>query len=271
MVFQFHQDAQRQFEQQRLVTTNAIIPFIESVFPLREELRVLEIGCAEGGVLKSFVERGCIGTGVELDEQRYTRARRFLQEDLQRGRIRLIRKDIYATEAERDFEGRFQLIILKDVIEHIHDQQRLLRRLRNFLLPGGAIFFSFPPWQMPFGGHQQICNSKVLSVTPYVHLLPTLLYCNLLRLFGESDGKIKQLLEIKRTGISLEKFEHLARNAGYRIIKRTLFLINPIYRHKFGLKPQRQFRLITRLPYLRDLLTTCGYYLARPEEHQPTT
>ncbi|MBA7704765.1 MAG: methyltransferase domain-containing protein [Calditrichaeota bacterium] len=266
MVFQFHRDAGQQFEQQRLVTTNTIIPFIEVAFPIKEGLHVLEIGCGEGGVLKSFVERGCIGTGVELDEQRYARAEHFLEDYLQRGQVRLIRKDICAVDIDRDFEGGFQLIILKDVIEHIPDQARLLRRLGHFLLPGGAIFVSFPPWQMPFGGHQQVCSSKVLSLTPYFHLLPAFLYRGVLRLFGETQGKIEQLLEIKRTGISLERFERLAGRAGYRFAKRTLFLINPIYQYKFGLKPREQFRLITGLPYLRDFLTTCGYYLVRQED-----
>ncbi len=125
MVFQFHRDAGQQFEQQRRVTTNTIIPFIEEAFPIKKGLHVLEIGCGEGGVLKSFVERGCIGTGVELDEQSYVHAEHYLQEDLQRGRVRLVKKDIYAVEIEKDFEGRFQLIILEDVIEHIPDQTRL--------------------------------------------------------------------------------------------------------------------------------------------------
>ncbi len=266
MVFQFHGDAGQQFDQQRLVTTNTIIPFIEEAFPIKKGLHVLEIGCGEGGVLKSFVERGCIGTGVELDEQRYAHAEHYLQEDLQRGRVRLVRKDIYAVEIEKDFESRFHLIILKDVIEHIPDQSRLLRRLVDFLQPGGAIFVSFPPWQMPFGGHQQVCGSKVLSLAPYLHLLPAFLYRGVLKLFGETEKKIEQLLEVKRTGISLERFERLAGRAGYRFAKRTLFLINPIYQYKFGLKPRRQFRLVAGLPYLRDFLTTCGYYLVRQED-----
>ncbi len=44
MVFQFHRDAGQQFEQQRRVTTNAIIPFIEEAFPIKEDLHMLEIG-----------------------------------------------------------------------------------------------------------------------------------------------------------------------------------------------------------------------------------
>ncbi|MFC1619391.1 class I SAM-dependent methyltransferase [Candidatus Neomarinimicrobiota bacterium] len=265
MVFQFHRESSRQFEQQQLVTKDAIIPFIEEVFPIREGLPVMEIGCGEGGVLKSLMERGCVGTGVEINEQRYARAQHYLQEYLQQGQATLVRNDIFSVGFEKDFEDRFQLIVLKDVIEHLPDQERLLQRLGQLLQPGGAIFLSFPPWQMPFGGHQQVCRSKVLSLAPYFHLLPTSIYRSILKIFNEPEGKIEQLLDIKRTGISLEKFERLVQQTGYRTIQRTLFLINPIYRYKFGLKPRRQFKLITGLPFVRNFLTTGCYYLLKPD------
>ena len=265
MVFQFHRDAQRQFDQQRAVTAEHIIPFIEARISLGADLRVLEIGCAEGGVLKAFLDRDAIATGVELSATRYDRARHLLHDPLQQGRLTLVRKDIYEVGIEREVGGPFDLIILKDVIEHIPHQGRLLRRLKAFLHPEGSIFFGFPPWQMPFGGHQQVCASKLLSVMPYFHLLPRPLYRGVLRMFGETDAKIADLLEVKETGLSLEKFEGLLRKTGYRILKRRLYLVNPIYRYKFGLKPREQFRLIARLPFLRNFVTTCGYYLVRPE------
>ncbi len=261
MVFQFHRDAQRQFEQQRAVTAGHIIPFIEGHVSLPTDLRVLEIGCGEGGVLKAFLERGCRATGVELNASRYGHAQSFLQKEREQGKLNLVRKDIYEVDIEGDVEGPFDLILLKDVIEHIPDQGRLLRRLKAFLRPGGSIFFGFPPWQMPFGGHQQVCASKVLSVMPYMHLLPRPLYRGVLRLFGEPEAKIADLLAVKETGISLEKFERLIKGTGYRILKRRLYLVNPIYQFKFNLRPREQFRLVAGMPYLRNFITTCGYYL----------
>ncbi len=93
------------------------------------------------------------------------------------------------------FHRPFDLIILKDVIEHIHDQDAILSRLRNFLKPGGHIFFGFPPWQMPFGGHQQVLAHRLLSRTPYFHLLPVPLYRGILKAFGETPS-----LHPKHTG-----------------------------------------------------------------------
>ena len=80
-------------------------------------------------------------------------------------------KDIYQVDIEKDLNGLFDIIVLKDVIEHIHDQAKLIGWMKNFLKPGGIVFFGFPPWYMPFGGHQQMCHSKI-SRLPYIHLLP---------------------------------------------------------------------------------------------------
>jgi len=77
---------------------------------------------------------------------------------------------------------------------------------------------------------------------------------------GESASKIEALLEIKETGISLERFERLAKKHGYSIAQKTHYLINPNYETKFGLKPRKQFALIQNIPYLRNFLTTAGYY-----------
>jgi hypothetical protein len=101
---------------------------------------------------------------------------------------------------------------------------------------------------------------KVTSFLPYYHLLPTGIYKTILKLFGEPKGKIIELVEIKETGISIERFERIVKKSGYSIKNKTHFLINPIYKYKFGLKPRKQAGFITHLPYLRNFLTTCVYY-----------
>lgn len=264
MVFAFHKDARQQFEQQRQVTADHIIPFIEQMMTLGRSMQVLEIGCAEGGALKAFLELGIRGVGVELDEARYARAKEFLAEDLKTKRVVLIRENIHDVDFGNDPGGLFHLIILKDVVEHIHDRPRLLARLRDLLLPDGMIFFSFPPWQMPFGGHQQVCKHLLLARTPYIHLLPNPIYRRLLSVSGESEQRIADLLEIKTTGLSLGVFERLIKKSGYTIADRRWYLINPIYQYKFGLQPRAQLGWVSRLPYIRNYVTTCGYYLVKP-------
>ena len=196
-MFEFHLDRKRYFDIQVSNAEKHVIPFVEEKLSLAAGWQVLEIGCGEGGVLKAFVNKGCTGVGVEFDKSRIDNANNWLQDDIAARRIRFVTKDIYETTPQE--LGSFDLIILKDVIEHIHDQQKLIGRLQDFLKPDGAIFFGFPPWQMPFGGHQQLCCHKLTSKMPYYHLLPRPLYKAILQKYGEP---VDELLEIKDTGIS---------------------------------------------------------------------
>jgi hypothetical protein len=74
-------------------------------------------------------------------------------------------------------------------------------------------------------------------------------------------------LEIKETGISLERFERLLLKNGFIRKKRTLYLINPNYEVKFGLKPRILGRIFENIPYFRNYIATCGYYLISKTAH----
>lgn len=262
-MFEFHADRKRYFDIQVMNAEKYVIPFIEEKFPVRTGMRVLEIGCGEGGVLKAFVNKGCEGLGVELDTPRIDDALKFLPDDVAAGKIRFVAKDIYLVDIEKDFSGRFDIIVLKDVIEHIHDQPKLIGWMKNFLNPGGIMFFGFPPWYMPFGGHQQMCRSR-LSKLPYIHLLPRSIYRWILK---KKKEPVEALMEIRDTGISIERFEKICRKEGYVFLHKRHYLLNPIYEWKFGWKPRKQAGLIKAIPFFRNFLTTCVYYIIQPEKN----
>lgn len=255
-----HLDPQQYINEQAFTTKKYILPFIQQAKKIEPSMQVLEIGCGEAGNLKPFLDLGCKCVGVDFSTPKIEKGKEFFSMHPNAANIRLISEDIYKT---KEFDAQFDIIILRDVIEHIHDQDKFLALMKNLLAPGGIAFFAFPPWQNPFGGHQQICESKILSLLPYYHLLPVPLYKGLLKAFGESDGKISTLLEIKETGISLERFEKTAQKNGYEQILKTLFLINPNYEVKFGLKPRKLTKFIASTPFLRNFFATCGYYIIR--------
>ena len=261
-MFDFHQDRKRYFQIQYENAVAHVLPFIEHSFLIKSHMRVLEIGAGEGGVLRAFTERGCKAVGVELDPLRVEWACGFLWEEIGRGQLFYVEKDIYKTDLINELKGGFDIILLKDVIEHIHDQPKLFRLLHTLLNPGGVIFFGFPPWQMPFGGHQQIAHS-FLSRLPYIHLLPRPLYKGLLKLNNEP---VDELMEIRQTRISIEKFESICYDTGYQILHQLHFLINPIYQWKFGWKVRKQFTWLSKIPWLRNYFTTCVYYLIQPHK-----
>lgn len=262
-MYEFHKDKERYFNIQREVTETYIIPFLEDKMDLKQPINVLEIGCAEAGVLKAFTNLGHRATGIELLPQRVENAKRFMAKELEEKKVNFIVRNIYDIDTEKDLPFKYDLVILKDVIEHIHEQHKFLAIVRNFLNPGGQIFFAFPPWQMPFGGHQQVCKSKFLSKLPYFHLLPKFLYRGVLSLFGETEKSIESLVEIKETGISIERFEKLIKQSNFEVIKKQHFLFNPIYKYKFGINPRIQFSFLQKIPYLRNFFTMGVYYLVK--------
>ena len=263
-MFEFHKNRKQYFDMQVNNAAQFVIPFIEQKITITPGMQVLEIGCGEGGVLKAFINKGCLGVGVELDESRLVNAREWLKEDIDSNKIQFISKDIYQVNPSVEFPSLFDIIILKDVIEHIHDQKKLMVWMQQFLKPGGAIYFGFPPWQMPFGGHQQLCTNSLLSKLPYYHLLPTFLYKFIL---STAKQPVADLLEIKETGISIEKFEKFVQQTNYKILHNIHYLINPIYEYKFNLKPKIQFGFIKAMPWVRNYFTTCVYYLITPNTH----
>lgn len=261
MSFEFHHNKPEYFRQQYLNSKNFIIPFLQRSIAVGAGLQVMEIGCAEGGVLKAFTDLDCLCTGVELSPSKIENAEKFMSEEIQKGLIKFICKNIYQVDFNAEFKNSFDLIILKDTIEHIHDQNKLIGYLKDLLKPDGFIFFGFPPWYMPWGGHQQICSSKFLMLFPYFHILPIPIYKGILKLFGETESKIADLLEIKETGISTHRFEKIVRESGYAIKEKRFYLINPIYQYKFGWKPVLQFKFLEKIIILRDLISTTVYYL----------
>ena len=261
-----HLDDQLRYNQQVENSRNFVLPFINEKFPVHPGMHIMEIGCGEGGVLVPFLELGCPCVGVDLQPARIALAKNFLAPYVKEDRVQLIAKNIYDVDFYGAFQHAFDLIILKDAIEHIPDQEKLIGYLKGLLKPGGQIFFGFPPWYMPHGGHQQICESKILSFWPYIHLLPRGIYRGILRLFKEHDSTVKELMEVKDTGISIERFEKIIKRQSYQITHKRFYLINPIYKYKFNLKPRTQAAWMAALPYVRDFFTTCVYYLIQVEK-----
>jgi SAM-dependent methyltransferase len=253
-----HTNRSQYFKEQGECVQKFVLPYILKYSNNKEEsakCRVLEVGCGEGGNILPFLEAGYDCCGIELSEASYNCAVEFYADHPRKTKLQLIHNDVYHVTPQ-ETNGKFDIVFLKDVIEHIPNQERFMNHLKQFLAPNAVVFFAFPPWRMPFGGHQQVSHSKWVSHFPYIHLIPI----PILKLFGVSKRDIDFLIDIAKTGISINRFERILRTEKYSILQRTHWLINPNYEVKFGLKPRKLWR-IGQLMHIKDFYTTAMYYL----------
>lgn len=261
-MIKLQQNKPKYFEIQYLNSKSSIIPFLKGIYEPKIGDKIMEIGSAEGGVLKAFTDLGCICSGVELSKARVKLANGFMKPEIDKGLISFRNDDIYNVDPNK-LPHKFDLIILKDVIEHIHNQEKFMNKVGEFLTDKGVIFFGFPSWRMPFGGHQQNAASNFLAKMPYYHLLPKPLYSFILKSFGETERMVENLLEIKDTGISTKRFEKICSQNKFKILKRTKYLVAPIYEYKFGYKTKLLPNCIGAIPYFNDFLTFQSYYVIK--------
>ncbi len=248
-----HKDRKKYFQEQLVTTSKFVIPYLNK-FINTENISVLEIGCGEGGNLEPFLKLGCKVVGVDLAQDKIANGKRYLSDYIVDGRCHLINDDIFKIESL----GEFDLIFFRDVIEHISNHRKLLSFTFEHLKPNGIAFIAFPPWQNPFGGHQQMLNS-FLSKIPFIHLLNSKIYRKLLQATGESEAVIKEIIELNDSKVTVEHFSNIVNNSNFTIRDIQLYFINPNYEVKFNLKPIILNKHIAKIPYLRNFLSTTCY------------
>ena len=125
-----HRD--KYFKEQDYTTVKYVVPYIEKTKKLDTVRRVLEIGCGEGGNMRYFVSAGCDVVGIDLNERQIERAAEYLDKYCDNpNNVQLIHRDIY--EINPSELGRFDVIMMRDVIEHIPNQERFIAFLHQFI------------------------------------------------------------------------------------------------------------------------------------------
>lgn len=259
---QRHLDRWQYFNELANTSRNYYIDYLKPYITITTDTKVLEIGCGEGGNLLPFAEMGCYVKGIDLNAGQIEKAKQYFERSGQKGDF--CAENFLNYPPQLNENKLFDIILIHDCIEHIEapDKEEFFMKIKPLLRNNGIVFFAFPAWQMPFGGHQQICKSKV-SKLPFIHLLPNSLYKGLLKLGKEKESTVNDLLSIKRSKMPVEKFERLATSTGYEIINRQFWFINPHYEQKFNLKPRKLNTVMAKIPYFRNFCTTSAFYLLK--------
>ncbi len=228
--------------------------FLTKYLPVKtyRKLNILEVGSAEGGALKYFYELGANCYGVEISKGRND----FAIEYVNQKEIKFLQGDICNNAFIKKLP-QMDLILIRDVIEHIPDKLTALKNLNKLLKENGLIFLSYPPKYSPYAGHQQNVKKKIGSL-PFIHLLPKSIYTIFLKTAKLTKEKIAELLQTRRDMISIKKIEKLFGKAGLEIERKDYYFIRPCFEKRFGWKPKKI--IFNSIPLVKEVFTLGALY-----------
>lgn len=194
----------------------------------------LDVGCAYGGFLAAFAERGAIVQGLDLDPGLLQLARTNLNEH--GVDAPLMNLDATSSSFASRFQGNQDVITCNDVIEHVDDPQSLVHNLAAALRPGGFLYLEIPnedytPYVVE-DGHFRLFGITLLehdeakayytALNPGAgytvgHYLTLREYCDMLRRAGLEVQLLKQCVSNANLQTTLAAADTLEREASQRL------------------------------------------------------
>lgn len=169
-----------------LATTSEkyFIPYIQLYQQVKKGMKVLEIGCGDGGNLLPFSHAGCDVVGVDMSERRIKDAKQFFQESEAKGYF--IASDVFLLQ---ELKHQFNLIICHDVIEHIDNKEDFMQKCKQLLIPGGGFLCPFLLGRCLSEG-----ISKYVEVA-FSRIFPSFIYFqpHCIRVYSECSKKTKSV------------------------------------------------------------------------------
>ncbi len=222
-------------EYQRRLSELYIIPFLEENRVAIDGAAVLDVGCGNGGVSAVFAERASRVLGIDVGELEWPEI----------PNVEFRKADFTDPAVAAPCSGAYDIVLLRDVIEHVQDKTTLLKHVASSLRENGHVLVTFPPYYSAYGPHQQnVLEGSPMRRLPFMHWHPG-------------------TREIAETRMTIRGFERLAGRADLAVAARRLYLSRPSFEIRYGV-PAVRFRL-PWLRGLREVLCTGAYYLLTPE------
>lgn len=246
-----HPRTRRNFRMQYRLAVHTLIPWLNSLGFLPANPAVCEIGCGEGGVIDAFAERGtdlALGTdivGALLDQISEPLARELNLP------VHFTAHDVIGDAIPPEWENRFDVVVLRDVIEHLDDQAAAMKSISRIMKPNGTLLITFPPYTSAFGGHQQLLGTNAGSI-PFVHLLPRSIFEMVIR-NGDAvnQDEVRRLHAIRS---SVKGVKNAATHAGLKLVSERYFGLRPVFRWKYNKPiPTLELTSLKRLPLVTSL------------------
>ena len=216
---------------------------------------ILDVGCGDGGFTTALADAGAKSTGVEIRDFGWGNNRPGL---------RFLIQDILAPDAIQNLGTGYDIILLRDVIEHIPLDRKaaFLEALSGFSNAGTQILITFPPFYSPFGLHQQTLLKSFLKKIPFLGWVPELLLIALLKLAGETENAIDNVREIRSCRMTLYHFKRLIARSKFQLENEKYFFVRPSHELRYGWR-MRESNL-SNIPLLREILILGSVYQLSP-------
>lgn len=222
--------------------------------------RVLEVGCGDGGCAAEFHRAGAEVTALDIDERLVRIALELNRQEAIEYPIHV--GDICDESCSALQAASFDIVLLRDVVEHLERLDQALRVVLGHLAPGGVLFVDFPPYYSPYGAHQQTLPRKKIGFLPYnklpyIQLLPDALFY---RIVGGDSAASREVMRLRRIRLTLRRFRRQVRAAGLRTRNEHLYLLRPSFKLRYGTPVLAAF-LLGAIPGLNEFVVTGANFL----------
>lgn len=224
----------RNFRMQYRLAVHTLIPWLEQLqaLPPSKNMAVCEIGCGEGGVIAAFVERGAeYALGTDIVGPLLEQVSQPLAKELNLNTV-FTTHDVIGDSIPPEWEHRFDVVVLRDVIEHLDNQAAAMQSISRIIKPGGNILITFPPYTSAFGGHQQLLGTTLGGI-PFIHLLPSGWFEHIIKK-GDSvnQDEVRRLHKIRS---SVRGVKEAAAKAGLVLKAERYFGLRPVFKWKYNM------------------------------------
>ena len=238
-----------------------LVPYLEKIGAFRSGDKVMEIGCAEGGVLAAFAEAGAIdAVGTDIENYRLDAGRKI--DSIINLGIEFFYHNIISDEVPEHLKNSISLVILRDVIEHLPDTETALKNIYQLIKPGGYLFLTFPPYHSPFGGHQHTLGS-LLGKLPYIHLFPKPIFKLLIATGRKWD--IEEVMRLHKIRMTPKKLVANAKKTGFSVEHQNYYLIRPVFKMRFGL-PSINLGIFKTFSFIKNYFSLEALFLLKKVE-----
>lgn len=235
-----------------------VVPYLESEVGLQGK-NVCEVGCGEAGVLAAIKDAGAANVvGLDIRQEAIDRARTIFDSLRIKGDFAL--HNITEEKTPVAWSEAFDLVILRDVIEHLEETEQSLKHVMEFVKPGGFLYIVFPPYYSPFGAHQHLLKT-FWGRMPFLQLLPNGLF-EALTAKARHEIDVEEVARLRDIRLTIDGFRHAAENVGLEIVQEELFFLRPVFKMKFGL-PTVKANFLRHVPGVRELVALEASYLLK--------